>query len=63
MFLERFPTLMALSQASTAGVCQDMYGGQLPAAIAELEQLPGIGRYTARAVACFGFGVHTEQGG
>jgi A/G-specific adenine glycosylase len=81
-FLEQFPTLMSLAQASTAEVlrawrgmgynrralnlkraaevCRDTYSGQLPATIAELEQLPGIGRYTARAVACFGFGIQTE---
>jgi A/G-specific adenine glycosylase len=32
-------------------------GGQLPRAIEELESLPGIGPYTARAVAAFAFGI------
>jgi A/G-specific adenine glycosylase len=32
------------------------YGGQLPAEVAELDALPGVGRYTAHALACFAFG-------
>ena len=32
--------------------------GTLPRSIRELEELPGIGRYTAHAVACFSFGMH-----
>ncbi len=79
-FLERFPTLQSLAEASTADVlrqwqglgynrralnlkraaeiaCRE-YGGRLPATVAELERLPGIGRYTARAVASFAFGAH-----
>jgi A/G-specific adenine glycosylase len=39
-------------------VIQD-YGGRLPADIVLLRQLPGIGQYTAHAVACFSFGQHT----
>ena len=31
-------------------------GGQLPETAEELEKLPGIGRSTARAIACFAFG-------
>ena len=31
--------------------------GGFPREIAELEQLPGIGPYTARAIACFAFGA------
>jgi len=31
------------------------YGGRLPDEPSQLEQLPGIGRYTANAVACFAF--------
>jgi A/G-specific adenine glycosylase len=34
------------------------HGGKLPATVEELEKLPGIGRYTARAVASFAFGAH-----
>lgn len=30
-------------------------GGKLPRSVAELEKLPGIGRYTARAIACFAY--------
>lgn len=36
--------------------CRD-YEGRLPATVAELERLPGIGKYTARAVASFAFGA------
>ncbi len=32
------------------------HGGVVPADVAALEALPGIGTYTARAVACFGYG-------
>jgi A/G-specific adenine glycosylase len=39
-------------------VIQD-YAGRLPADIDLLRQLPGIGRYTAHAIACFSFGQHT----
>ena len=37
----------------------DDYGGRLPQNIEKLQQLPGIGRYTAHAVACFAFGLQT----
>lgn len=37
-------------------VCRD-YGGRLPETVQSLEGLPGIGKYTARAVACFAFGA------
>ena len=33
------------------------HGGRLPESIAELRRLPGIGPYTAAAVACFAFGA------
>jgi A/G-specific adenine glycosylase len=33
------------------------YGGQFPRQVHELESLPGIGPYTARALAAFAFGV------
>ena len=33
------------------------YGGEFPHSTAELQSLPGIGPYTARAVAAFAFGV------
>lgn len=33
--------------------CADRFGGELPATLAELQSLPGIGPYTARAVLVF----------
>ena len=33
------------------------YGGYFPRSVAELQSLPGIGPYTARAVAAFAFGI------
>jgi A/G-specific adenine glycosylase len=33
------------------------YGGDFPRSVAELQSLPGIGPYTARAVAAFAFGI------
>jgi A/G-specific adenine glycosylase len=35
----------------------DDFGGQLPNSISELRQLPGIGRYTAGAIASMAFGL------
>ena len=32
-------------------------GGRLPRTIEELHELPGIGKYTAHAIACFAFGA------
>ena len=40
-----------------ARVIVDRHGGRVPAAISELEALPGVGSYTARAVAAIAFGV------
>lgn len=37
----------------------ERHGGQVPADVASLLALPGIGDYTARAVAAFAFGVRT----
>jgi len=37
----------------------DKHGGSLPTTVDELRCLPGIGPYTASAVACFAFGAHT----
>ena len=34
-----------------------MHGGVFPADVAALERLPGIGRYTARAIAAIAFGI------
>lgn len=77
-FLERFPSLEALSSASTAELLRVWQGlgynrralalqraareiaarhrGVVPSEPAELEHLPGIGAYTARAVALFAYG-------
>lgn len=77
-FLERFPTLRALSEVpesevllswqglgyysrarnmrKCAQICAREYGAQLPADVDALKRLPGIGSYTAGAIACFGFG-------
>jgi A/G-specific adenine glycosylase len=46
----------ALRLRETAVALVDRHGGQVPADVAALEALPGIGTYTARAVACFGHG-------
>jgi A/G-specific adenine glycosylase len=78
-FLERFPTLQSLAEASVADVvrqwqglgynrralnlkraaetaCRD-HGCRLPETVEELERFPGIGKYTARAIASFAFGL------
>ena len=43
-------------QKAAQQVCRD-YGGQLPADLKALKSLPGIGDYTAGAVASIGFGI------
>jgi A/G-specific adenine glycosylase len=45
---------LRLREAAVAVV--ERHGGVVPDDVAELEALPGIGTYTARAVACFGYG-------
>ena len=45
---------LRLRDAATAVV--ERHGGTVPADVAALEALPGVGIYTARAVACFGHG-------
>ena len=45
---------LRLHAAATAIVTQ--HGGQVPSSPAALRQLPGVGEYTAAAVASFGFG-------
>ncbi|MBI4418082.1 MAG: A/G-specific adenine glycosylase [Ignavibacteriales bacterium] len=39
-----------------ARIVRDRFNGRLPSRVDELLLLPGIGRYTAHAVACFAFG-------
>jgi A/G-specific adenine glycosylase len=46
----------ALRLREAAVVITERHGGEVPPEVAELEALPGIGTYTARAVACFGYG-------
>ena len=46
----------ALRLQECAQACVDNHDGEVPATIAELEALPGVGSYTARAVAAFAFG-------
>ena len=46
----------ALRLRETAVALTERHGGVVPADVTALEALPGIGTYTARAVACFGYG-------
>src|SRR5205085_4594316 len=71
-WLERWPTARALAEASTADVIREWQGlgynrravnlQRAARAVAawgwpdDLRELPGVGRYTADAVACFAFG-------
>ncbi|HVM57919.1 MAG TPA: hypothetical protein VMT74_10665, partial [Gaiellaceae bacterium] len=71
-WMERWPTVDALAAASTADVIREWQGlGYNRRALAlhraaqqvarhgwpdDLTELPGVGRYTADAVACFAFG-------
>ena len=77
-WMERFPTIQALAQASeqdvlnaweglgyysrarnlrkAAAVLCSKFDGSLPKTVAELVTLPGIGRYTAAAIASIAFG-------
>jgi len=47
----------ALNLWRTARVVVEEHGGRLPSDVAGLERLPGIGAYTARAVAAIAFGT------
>jgi A/G-specific adenine glycosylase len=49
----------AVSLRLCAQAVVECFKGELPAAVADLETLPGIGPYTARAVAAFAFGEPT----
>jgi A/G-specific adenine glycosylase len=46
----------ALRLHECAVLIQQRHGGQLPSSLEELLRLPGVGTYTARAVAAFAFG-------
>lgn len=45
----------ALHLKKTAEIINDKYEGKFPQTESELRSLPGIGKYTARAVMCFAF--------
>jgi A/G-specific adenine glycosylase len=47
-----------LKRAAEAAV--ERFRGQLPKTVEDLESLPGIGKYTARAVASFAFGAQVS---
>lgn len=47
----------ALRLQQAAQAITERHGGAVPGTVAELRALPGIGEYTAAAVACFAFGV------
>ena len=80
-FVERFPDVVTLAEASedevlllwqglgyysrarnlhkaAQMVCRE-YGGRLPGTFAELRRLPGVGDYTAAAIASFAYGEAT----
>lgn len=46
---------LRLHEAARAMVAH--HGGQVPTCVADLRRLPGVGDYTAAAVACFAFGI------
>lgn len=46
----------ALRLREAAVAIAERHGDVVPSSVPELEALPGIGTYTARAVACFGYG-------
>ena len=46
----------ALRLREAAVAIAERHGGVVPAEVEELEALPGVGTYTARAVSCFGYG-------
>lgn len=47
----------ALALWRTARIVVDEHGGRMPSTVAELQALPGVGPYTARAVAALAFGL------
>lgn len=46
----------ALRLHAAAVACRDHFAGVVPSDVADLRTLPGVGEYTASAVAAFGFG-------
>jgi A/G-specific adenine glycosylase len=49
----------ALRLHAAATAVTNEHGGQIPSTVPELLLLPGIGEYTARAIAAFAFGART----
>lgn len=47
----------ALALWRTARIVVDEHAGRIPSSVAELQALPGVGPYTARAVAALAFGI------
>lgn len=47
----------AINLQRAARIIVDEHGGRVPSELASLEELPGVGPYTARAVAALAFGV------
>lgn len=47
----------ALALWRTAGIVMERHGGRIPHDLGELQALPGVGPYTARAVAALAFGA------
>jgi A/G-specific adenine glycosylase len=50
----------ALRLHAAAATITERHAGRVPASVAELRALPGVGDYTATATAAFGHGVRTE---
>ena len=48
----------ALCLKRTADYLQLEHAGEFPREVSDLQKLPGVGPYTARAVACFSFEAH-----
>lgn len=46
----------ALRLHAAAAACVDRYDGEVPSSVEQLRSLPGVGEYTAAAVAAFAFG-------
>jgi len=51
-----YPRRALRMHAAAVAIC-DRHGGHVPSNVADLEALPGVGTYTARAVAAFAFGA------
>ena len=47
----------AVALHGAAAACVERFGGRVPATLAELRSLPGVGAYTARAVLAFAHGA------